>query len=126
MLEFDDIQYILLTRVPALTGRYEFLSFRQPAQGRAWLEAVRQKVPSAKAVFDTVDQKRRWASVAFTWNGLRALGLLVPCDGGKPTSRPEGASLTSSLECIGYESCTTREEQHGKNNKATAVKIASA
>ena len=75
MLEFDDIQYILLTRVPALTGRYEFLSFRQPAQGRAWLETVRQKVPSAKAVFDTVDQKRRWASVAFTWNGLRALGL---------------------------------------------------
>ena len=75
MLEFDDIQYILLTRVPALTGRYEFLSFHQPAQGRAWLEAVRQKVPSAKAVFDTVDQKRQWASVAFTWNGLRALGL---------------------------------------------------
>ena len=30
MLEFDDIQYILLTRVPALTGRYEFLSFRSP------------------------------------------------------------------------------------------------
>ena len=75
MLEFDDIQYILLTRVPALTGRYEFLSFREPAKGRAWLEAVRQKVPSAQAVFATVDQKRRWASVAFTWNGLRALGL---------------------------------------------------
>jgi Dyp-type peroxidase family len=75
MLEFDDIQYFLVTRVPALTGRYEFLSFREPAQGRAWLEAVRQKVPSARAVFDTVDQTRRWASVAFTWNGLRALGL---------------------------------------------------
>jgi Dyp-type peroxidase family len=75
MLEFDDIQYILLTRVPALTGRYEFLSFHEPVQGRAWIEAVRQKVPSAKAVFDTVDQKRRWVSVAFTWNGLRALGL---------------------------------------------------
>jgi Dyp-type peroxidase family len=75
MLEFDDIQYILLTRVPALTGRYEFLSFHEPVQGRAWIEAVRQKVPSAKAVFDTVDQKRQWVSVAFTWNGLRALGL---------------------------------------------------
>ena len=36
MLEFDDIQYILMTRVPALTGRYEFLSFHEPAQGRAW------------------------------------------------------------------------------------------
>ena len=59
MLELDDIQYILLTRVPALTGRYEFLSFREPPQGRAWLEAVRQKVPSAKAVFDTV-VKSKW------------------------------------------------------------------
>ena len=37
MLEFDDIQHILLTRAPALTGRYEFLSFRNPAGGRAWL-----------------------------------------------------------------------------------------
>ena len=34
MLEFDDIQHILLTRTPALTGRYEFLSFRNPAGGR--------------------------------------------------------------------------------------------
>jgi Dyp-type peroxidase family len=75
MLEFDNIQYILLTRVPALTGRYEFLSFRQPAQGRAWLEAIREKVPSAKKVFDTLDRERRWVSVAFTWSGLRALGL---------------------------------------------------
>ena len=58
MLEFDDIQYILLTRVPALTGRYEFLSFQQPAQGRAWLEAIREKVPSAKAVADTVNLEK--------------------------------------------------------------------
>ena len=40
MLEFDDIQHILLTRVPALTGRYEFLSFRNAAGGRAWLSAI--------------------------------------------------------------------------------------
>ena len=39
MLEFDDIQHILLTRAPALTGRYEFLSFRQAAGGRKWLAA---------------------------------------------------------------------------------------
>src|SRR6202030_4185775 len=75
MLEFDDIQYILLTRVPALTGRYEFLSFQQPAQGRAWLEAIWEKIPSAKAVTDTVNLEKRWVSVAFTWNGLRALGV---------------------------------------------------
>src|ERR1700723_3409387 len=75
MLEFDDIQYILLTRVPALTGRYEFLSFHEPVQGRAWLEAIRDKVPSAKSVADTVNLEKRWVSVAFTWNGLRTLGV---------------------------------------------------
>jgi Dyp-type peroxidase family len=75
MLELDDIQHLLLTRVPALTGRYEFLSFQQPAQGRAWLEAIREKVPSAKAAAGTVKLEKRWVSVAFTWNGLRALGL---------------------------------------------------
>ena len=37
MLELDDIQHILLTRTPAMTGRYEFLSFGDPAGGRAWL-----------------------------------------------------------------------------------------
>jgi hypothetical protein len=75
MLEFDDIQYILLGRVPALTGRYEFLSFQQPAQGRTWLEAIRDKVPSAKVVAETVNLEKRWVSVAFTWHGLRALGV---------------------------------------------------
>jgi hypothetical protein len=40
MLEFDDIQHILLTRAPALTGRYEFLSFRNATGGRAWLSAM--------------------------------------------------------------------------------------
>ena len=35
---------------------------------------MREKVPSAKAVADTVNLEKRWVSVAFTWNGLRALG----------------------------------------------------
>ena len=50
MLEFDDLQYIIATRVPALTGRYEFLSFRQPAQGRAWLKGILDKVASVQQV----------------------------------------------------------------------------
>ena len=75
MLEYDDIQYILLTRVPALTGRYEFLSFRDPAGGRAWLESIGEKVQSAAEIRDSVDKDKRWVTVAFTWNGLRALGV---------------------------------------------------
>src|SRR3954454_15825068 len=75
MLEFDDIQYFLLTRVPAVTGRYEFLSFRHPAQGRAWLSGILDKVPSAQKAIASVESERRWVSLAFTWAGLRALGL---------------------------------------------------
>src|SRR5580700_5333443 len=75
MLEFDDIQHILLTRVPALTGRYEFLSFRNAGGGRAWLSALLPKVQSAAEVRASTEIDNRWVSVAFTWNGLRALGL---------------------------------------------------
>src|SRR5438128_6840997 len=75
MLEFDDIQHILLTRAPALTGRYEFLSFRNAAGGRAWLSAILEKVHSAKAMREAVNEDKRWVSVAFTWNGLRAPGV---------------------------------------------------
>src|SRR6187399_2054848 len=75
MLEFDDIQYILLTRVPALTGRYEFLSFRNPAGGRAWVKSIGEKVQSAAEIRASVDNDKRWVTVAFTWNGLRALGV---------------------------------------------------
>src|SRR5215469_14119541 len=75
MLEFDDIQHILLTRAPALTGRYEFLSFRDPGGGRAWLTEILAKVHSAKTMRESVDKDKRWITVAFTWNGLRALGV---------------------------------------------------
>jgi Dyp-type peroxidase family len=75
VLEFDDIQHIILTRVPALSGRYVFLSFREPAQARAWLAGVIGQVQSAQAVSESLDRQRRWTTVAFTWNGLRALGL---------------------------------------------------
>ena len=75
MLELDDIQHILLTRTPALTGRYDFLSFRSAEAGRAWLNGILHTVRSAATVRGSVDQDTRWVTVAFTWNGLRALGV---------------------------------------------------
>ena len=75
MLELDDIQHILLNRAPAMTGRYEFLSFRTPEDGRAWLSEILKTVHSAQAMRDSLDMDKRWVTVAFTWNGLRALGL---------------------------------------------------
>jgi Dyp-type peroxidase family len=75
MLEFDDIQHMVAARVPAVTGRYEFLSFREPAQGRAWLGGIIDKVPSVAQARDSIKREQRWVSVAFTWPGLRALGV---------------------------------------------------
>ncbi len=75
MLELDDIQHILLSRAPALTGRYEFLSFADPVAGRAWLGAILDKVHSVKTMSESVNTDNRWITVAFTWNGLRALGV---------------------------------------------------
>src|SRR5258706_4401284 len=73
-LEFEDIQHFLIYRSPALAARYEFLTFRKPAAGRAWLRAMTEKVTTAAAVrsgqLDT-----RWVTVARSWNGIRALGL---------------------------------------------------
>ena len=62
MLEYDDIQHILLTRTPALSGRYEFLSFRNPVGGRAWLSAMLDKVQSAAEVRASVEQDNRWVT----------------------------------------------------------------
>ncbi len=75
MLEFDDIQHFLLVRAPALAARYEFLSFRNPRGASAWLSAVLDAVHSAASTKASLERKQRWVTVAFTWNGLRALGL---------------------------------------------------
>ena len=73
-LELDDIQHFLISRPPALAARYEFLSFREPTAGRAWLRGVLDKVGTASSV-DTNVPDSRWVSVAFTWKGLGALGV---------------------------------------------------
>src|SRR5580698_10014547 len=85
MLEFDDIQHILLTRAPAFAARYEFLSFRNGAGARAWVSAIKETIHSAASMRAGVDKDKRWVTAAFTWNGLRALGL----DEASLTSFPE-------------------------------------
>ena len=75
MLELDDIQHFLMARPHAMAARYEFLSFEQPAAGRAWLAGIIEKVGIAGAVRSASATESRWVTVAFTWNGLRALGL---------------------------------------------------
>lgn len=75
MLELDDIQHMLLTRTPAMTGRYEFLSFENPSGARTWLSELMDRVQSAADVQATMDGSNRWVTLAFTWTGLQVLGV---------------------------------------------------
>src|SRR5207344_2227800 len=43
--------------------------------GRAWASAIKQTIHSAASMRAGVDKDKRWVTAAFTWNGLRALGL---------------------------------------------------
>jgi deferrochelatase/peroxidase EfeB len=74
VLDFDDIQHFLIARPPALAARYEFLTFRNPIGGRMWLTGVLDKVGTASAIGSSALDSR-WVTVAFTWDGLRALGV---------------------------------------------------
>lgn len=74
VLDFEDIQHFLMSRPPARAARYEFLTFRSAAGGRAWLMGLIDKVGTAHAVGANVADSR-WVTVGFTWSGLQALGV---------------------------------------------------
>lgn len=97
MLELDDIQHILLTRTPAITGRYEFLTFDTAEGGRAWLSEMSALVQSAADTTATMDESDRWITLAFTWNGLRALGVPDDSLATFPDEFREGMTARSSI-----------------------------
>src|ERR1700749_967242 len=97
MLELDDIQHILLTRTPAMTGRYEFLSFDNPAGGRAWLSELTDRGQSAADVAATMDSSERWITLAFTCNGLRALGVAEESLATFPQEFQEGMAARADI-----------------------------
>lgn len=74
-LELDDIQHLLLARTPGLAGFYDFVSFQGAPGARAWVASLLERTKSVAEVRASVDRDRSWVTVAFTWNGLRALGV---------------------------------------------------
>jgi Dyp-type peroxidase family len=97
MLEFDNIQHILLTRTPAMTGRYEFLSFGNPAGGRAWLSELIDRVESAATAEASMNSTKRWITLAFTWTGLRALGVSEESLASFPDEFREGMAARADI-----------------------------
>src|SRR3954452_12085124 len=75
MLELEDIQHYLLTRPSASIASYNFMTFKNGEGGRKWLEAVLDTVGTVKSVDEGSETDMRWVTVAFTFNGLRMLGV---------------------------------------------------
>lgn len=75
MLELDDIQHYLLTRPHATIAEYVFVSFKDAESGKNWIASLLETVGNAKTVMASSDTDMRWVSMAFTFNGLRILGL---------------------------------------------------
>lgn len=96
-LELEDIQHILLTRTPAMTGRYEFLTFDDAASGRAWLTELLDRVQSAADATATMDDSKRWITLAFTWTGLRTLGVDEASLATFPTEFKEGMASRADI-----------------------------
>lgn len=97
MLELDDIQHFLLTRPRALAARYGFLTFRKPAAARAWLAGILDKVGTGRAVASGTAVDARWVTVAFTWNGLRALGVDDAALAGFPEEFRQGMAARAAV-----------------------------
>ena len=72
MLELGDIQGMLLASARFTCGRSSFLSFGQSDQGRGFLSRVVDRVMTAEPA---AERPASCVYVAFTWNGLRALGI---------------------------------------------------
>ncbi|PRC42281.1 peroxidase, partial [Mycobacterium sp. ITM-2017-0098] len=96
-LEIDDIQHILLTRTPAMTGRYEFLTFDTASGGRAWLAELLPTLQSAADATETMDGSRRWITLAFTATGLRALGVAEDSLATFPDAFREGMAARADI-----------------------------
>lgn len=75
MLELDDIQHYLLARPHATIAQYNFITFKNAESGRRWIAALLDTVGVAKTVLEAKPDDMRWVSLAFTWNGLKALGV---------------------------------------------------
>ena len=75
MLELEDVQHYLLTRPHATIAQYNFITFRDAAGARKWVNAITDIVGTAKTVMAAHPADMRWVSLAFTFNGLRKLGL---------------------------------------------------
>ena len=75
MLELEDVQHYLLTRPHATIAQYNFITFRNAESGRKWVNALSEIVGTAETVMAASENDMRWVSLAFTFNGLRKLGV---------------------------------------------------
>ena len=80
-----------------MAARYAFLTFRDPAQARGYLAGSLDKVGTATSVVSAADLESRWVTIAFTWNGLRALGVDEASLGTFPEEFRQGMAARAAI-----------------------------
>ena len=75
MLELEDVQHYLLTRPHAAIAQYNFITFHNAESWTKMGGSFVRYVGTANSVVAANETDMRWVSLAFTFNGLRKLGL---------------------------------------------------
>ena len=94
MLDLRNIQGLAVRGYRLPVARYLFLNLQDPARSRAWLRRVTPEVLSA-APWD--DKPFSGVNLAFTFSGLRALGLAPESLAGFPEEFRDGMASRAAL-----------------------------
>ena len=126
VLELDDIQAGALHERPSpYVGTYLLLSIRDPADGR---DLVRRLAPLVKAAGASVDEPDGTSlTVAFTYNGLRALGVPQDSlDSFPPEFRQGMAARAAILGDVGESGPDRWERPLGTDDVHVAIAVLSS
>jgi deferrochelatase/peroxidase EfeB len=110
-LDLEDLQHFLLSRPHAFAARYEFLSFPSADAGRKWLTTMVERVGTGASVGNE-RADARWITVAFTFEGLRALGVDEAELATFPAEFREGMGVRASV--LGLTGANAPSEWHGE------------
>ncbi|MGH3291970.1 MAG: Dyp-type peroxidase [Trebonia sp.] len=124
-LELDDIQSGMLRRRPAsYVGRYLLLRIDNREAGQKLVQRLLPVIESARSSSDTAQDA--WVSVAFTYQGLKALGVPQDSlDSFAPEFRQGMAARAAELGDVGLSSPENWEKPFGSPGVHVALSVLS-
>src|ERR687890_324197 len=124
-LELDDIQIGALHERPSpYVGTYLLLRIDDPAAGRALVRRLIPLVDSGRA--ESEPEHGAWITVAFTYSGLKALGVpQASLDSFAPEFRQGMAARAAELGDVGESDPSNWEQPLGTSDVHIAIAVLS-